>query len=714
MLTKYILTVGSTEHVIPDECLKNWDEISFSLKRTDYSGVMRSFSTEFQFVGEIADLLWQAYLEDGFLDSASVAVYTLTNTHTWAKQFEETLDFSSLEMSDGTLTINAFDNTLGAKIKAKKSQKYEYPISDFSLTYTRVNITRLELKSYAHWAFAMEENNYYAEDYGAVCMRLVSSKSVVISKAYLEPFDQSNGDDGSSDNSFFMQSHAFGATMRLKIHGHVRCYLDPDRYGEARLSTVHDASMRIMYNTENDQGYNRREYSEVLVKDDIAHKVIDGVNKNMMYGGALDIVAGNVQELENYSGEKPVGFFGVVGSNSDPSSAGYWSDNVVYEWDGASWVLKGTAGDYYQDRLVDITYDVPPAKLMNGTYVSVVISGKMFVVTGGGEEFSVHADWSDPVENALSVRGLTPLQLATRLVQSIQPGATVSIDADAEGLIATTVLVAGEELRGIGTAKIYSTFQQFCEFMECVFGYTYAIEGNNVRFAHRSALFDAQVSKIIADVNGVEYSVNDGLIYSEIDVGFAKKDYSEIDGRYEKNFMNYYSTGFDLTDKKCTLSSKYRADSYGIEFTARKSESDTTDDKADEDIFFVHYHVPEGGVNTYEPEDNDVYNPSSCVTRNGAYLAAMGNGAEVTLTMTSSDGDNELDDVVVSAGDNLFTAGELEFTTDDMVLPGNFNALVQVGYEGFRYKGFIKEAECRYGRLNGMKYKLIIKEITEI
>ena len=73
MLTKYILTIGSTEHEIPDECLKNWDEISFSLKRTDYSGVMRSFSTKFIFVGDIKDLLWDLYLTYGFLASASVA-----------------------------------------------------------------------------------------------------------------------------------------------------------------------------------------------------------------------------------------------------------------------------------------------------------------------------------------------------------------------------------------------------------------------------------------------------------------------------------------------------------------------------------------------------------------------------------------------------------------------------------------------------------------
>ena len=156
MLTKYILTIGSTEYEIPDECLKNWDEISFSLKRTDYSGVMRSFSTEFVFVGEIYDLLFAEYLDKGFLASATVAVYTITNRHEWELQHSAALDFSTIEIEDGSLSINAMDNALASLLKSKKSQKYEYPVSDFVVT--RVNVSRMELASYATYLFPTTDN----------------------------------------------------------------------------------------------------------------------------------------------------------------------------------------------------------------------------------------------------------------------------------------------------------------------------------------------------------------------------------------------------------------------------------------------------------------------------------------------------------------------------------------------------------------------------
>jgi len=712
MLTKYTLTIGNTTVDIPDECLKNWDDISFELSRTDFSGVMRSYSTEFDFVGEIAETLWDLYLTDGFKAEASVAVHTINNHHEWEQQYEEALDFSTISYENGVLSINALDNTLAALIKAKKSQKYEYSLGSFNFDWTPVNVTRMELKSYSRWELALSENEYHADQYGAVCLSLIENKSAIISKAYLEPTNESNGDDGRAENSFILYSHAYHPSFSLKVHGYVRCYLDQTQYGETRSSSVHSSYMRVMATTEADGGGNTRTIIANICNDDIAHITVDGTTYNLIHGESLDIVEASAYNLPNGTIE---GQFAIVGENSDPTSTDYWESNHVYEWDGATWVDKGLCQSYYQDRLIDDTIVFEEnVNIMDDTTIGVVISGKMFVANVY-EPFYFRADWSDPIESSQIVAGLSPLKLGTRLVQSISPNATVSIDADSAGLIATTALVAGESLRQIGTAKIYSTFQQFCDFMQCVFGYTYAIEGNNVRFAPYSALYPDTVSKVVDSANDLVYSANDSIIYSTIEIGFAKKEYSEIDGRYEKNFMNYYETGFNLTDKKYTMSSKYRADSYGIEFTARKSVNSSTDDKADEDIFILHFATDSTtGVSTYEPDDNDVYNPQECLRRNAAFLAAMGNGDGVTFKMTASDGDNALYNIVAVAGSNLFTAGEIEFTTDDMEMPSNLNALVQIDWKGFRYTGFIKEAECRYGKLNGTKYTLIVKEITEI
>lgn len=712
MLTKYTLTIGSTTVDIPDECIKNWDDISFELKRTDYSGVMRSYSTEFEFVGDIAERLWALYLADGFKASARVAVYTITNTHEWAKQYEEALDFSTVEMSDGVLTINALDNSLAALIKAKKGQKYEYPVSSFN-TAIPVLMTRMELKSYATWYLPIADNVPQQATYGAISMVKLDNRSVVVSKACLEPYDQNNGQTGGSENSFFMLSHQYNPQASIHVTGVLRCYLCQFHYGETVSGTPHSSEMQLMLNTESESGGNTRVIVATLFNDNVTRKTINGISYNMLAYGALDQIAGSVSELDDVQ-NKIVGMIGIVGQNNDPSDENYWAENLVYEWNGNAWINKGNAGSYYQDRRIDMTIDLPNnGRVMKDTHISLIITKAMSVASS--EMFLIRVDWADPIESTTrSVPGISPLALATRLIESISPGSQVTIDPDDEGLIAETALVAGESLRTMGLPKIYTTFQEFCNFMNLVFGYTYAIESNTIRFASRNALFVDAITKEIGNIKDAEYTANDNLIYSTVEVGFTKKEYGEIDGRLEKNFMNYYSTGYDVTDKKLQLSSKYRADVYGVEFTMRKSNSTTTDDKADEDVFIVRYEYDANNRAVYDPGYNDVYNPSLCIARSGPYIAAMGNGAAVTLTMTSSDGDNALADVTIAAGDNLFTAGELEFTTDDMELPSDLNALVQIEHNGFRYTGFISEAECRYGKLNGVKYTLIVKEITEI
>jgi hypothetical protein len=80
--------------------------------------------------------------------------------------------------------------------------------------------------------------------------------------------------------------------------------------------------------------------------------------------------------------------------------------------------------------------------------------------------------------------------------------------------------------------------------------------------------------------------------------------------------------------------------------------------------------------------------------------------------MTSSDGNNALADVIV--GSPLFSIGELSFSTDSIDVPADMNSLVQVEQDGYRYTGYIKQAEARFGRVNGMEYTLIVKTFTKI
>ena len=123
MRTKFHIIIGNDSHEVATTDIKNWDEVKFTLERKDFSGVMRSFSSDFEFVGDAFILLRDLYLQDGFLASAEIAVSTKNNDWTYTEQFRCPLDFSTIEIENGVMSISSIDNTLSGLIKAQKSNK---------------------------------------------------------------------------------------------------------------------------------------------------------------------------------------------------------------------------------------------------------------------------------------------------------------------------------------------------------------------------------------------------------------------------------------------------------------------------------------------------------------------------------------------------------------------------------------------------------------
>lgn len=719
MLTKFTLKIGNTVHDVPEWCLKNWDEIAFTLKRSEYSGVMRSFSTEFVFCGAARDLLYAEYVYHGFSAAATVAVYTLTDTHGWEKQYEAALDFSTVEMENGCLSLNALDDALASKLKSKKSQKYEFLIDD--LPTVNVNVERMRISNVAVWDFddGINPAGYTSSD--VVNAWRNTSASQVISEEYVAIADEVRPGQQQPDNSFFAQTKNVLSSCRIEVTGQIRLPFWPKAYDDSQANDAVLPTFELnLYRMIEEGGYNSETLVSTLATADLLHMTThNGIVETMI--GGINTVYPTLYQLSVAQPTVYNGNFGVVGSYTDRSSDNYWNNNTIYEYQDGEWLDMGTPRTYAQHRT--ITTWTTPQNLLSGTYLRLRIQRMTSAVNYGGVIFEgsqLIMHWSDAQRPSFLCRAVRPADLIAKVVGEIAPGTAVTVAPDDAGLLADTLIIAGEELRRMTGAKIYTTFSDFAGWMEAVFGYTYLVSGDTMMFAHRSAVFQGTTPvKTFGTVSGVKYSVNDDLLYSQVEAGYSKKEYGEIDGRLETNFTNYYSTPFTLTDKKLSLISKYRSDGYGVEFTARKSESDTTDDKADEDVFFV--KVTSGGFR-YEVGNNEAYLPSLCVENNKGFIAAMNNDAAYIggqqsrskLTMTSSNGNNELQDIYIRNYDELFTCGEVEFSTDDMDLPSDANGLIRISADGMVYTGFIKEAKARFGKRNGMEYTMIVKNIRNV
>lgn len=248
-----------------------------------------------------------------------------------------------------------------------------------------------------------------------------------------------------------------------------------------------------------------------------------------------------------------------------------------------------------------------------------------------------------------------------------------------------------------------------------------------VIFAHRSELFDPDGPLLVVeDAVDPEFSIDASIIYSTVEIGYAQEKSDNVNGREEFNGTHVYTTGITVTDHTLTLKSKYRADTYGIEFAAQKRGEDTTDSEVDEDVFFVLCQEISGAfypdrstdiVGTISPDAfNADFSPLACVEANKGYIGMM--SQSVVLRFASSTGNSDVtiggtpmtDDIHISSP--LMTAGLVSFST---MSASSIKSAGMIGVEsgGMRYVGFLKEIEEPYARGSQKDCTIFVKTIEK-
>ena len=149
MYFKCELVVDGYAHDVSED-LRNWDDISISYKRNDYDGVVRSFSTKFEFINRAYSFLKREYRSKYLNSSATVIVYKRNNSWLWSELFRCSLDFSTLSDDGYVISINAIDNSLASIIKAKKGVQYEYLVDEIK-EKNQLYYDRLDMLNTVNW-----------------------------------------------------------------------------------------------------------------------------------------------------------------------------------------------------------------------------------------------------------------------------------------------------------------------------------------------------------------------------------------------------------------------------------------------------------------------------------------------------------------------------------------------------------------------------------
>lgn len=213
-MIKCELLVGGYAYDVTDD-LVNWDDVEMKWKRQDLDGVVRSFTTKFEFAGGGYSLLTKEYLQNYLNASASVVFYTRNNSWLWNERFRCALDFSTFSYNGRTCEINAIDDSLAALIKAKNGTQYEYSV-DVLKEDSLFRYDRLGMQNKVEWVMPGNygENNSVTyiklRNGGGVVPMYISSSEIAV-KNIVEVYD-------STENGIFIKNLS-PKTLYIDIEG---------------------------------------------------------------------------------------------------------------------------------------------------------------------------------------------------------------------------------------------------------------------------------------------------------------------------------------------------------------------------------------------------------------------------------------------------------------------------------------------------------------
>ena len=209
---------------------------------------------------------------------------------------------------------------------------------------------------------------------------------------------------------------------------------------------------------------------------------------------------------------------------------------------------------------------------------------------------------------------------------------------------------SGEQIRNIPNSHPSSSLLDWYKSINSMYNLGLGQEFdefNNplIRVEEKAHFFSGEVIVTIHSVTEIKKEVAREWIYNEVEVGYAKSEYEEVNGREEHNNKFEWANSIHTIKNKLDLVSKLRADGYGIEFARRLQydENPTEDSKYDNENFTVIVKLDGANYKNVQDENYDLaenifspetaYNlditPGRMLRNNGSVIRA---GLEHSLT----------------------------------------------------------------------------------
>lgn len=649
------LLIGGMTYDATNE-LVNWDDVEMSFKRGDYDGVVRSFSTKFEFTNGAYSLLLKEYLSNYLNSSATLVFYTRNNSWLLNEKFRCALDYSTFSYNDTTCEINAVDNSLASLIKAKKGTQYEYPVKEIKESQP-LDYDRLLMNSDIKWSIPSDAegpnvshvmtaypNAYYTIPFYMLGQLEIATKDIV------EVFDTAENRFESTESLFgeylFKNISDRDLTIRIKVKFSV--FITYRRLGVSfpiyiRLSSYNENSkeLKIYYQSATIQTFNTY--------------TVD-IDEN------LTISPG---EMIN---------FNIALAKSDPI---YQNFPVNFKFNSLDTPLNISFSERGKSVKIDC---ISPKVLLNRLLRSITdknnVTGE--IATGVDERLDMAM-----IVPAESIRGLPNAKIYTSYIKfanwmSAEFGFVPVIGDEKVTFVHRDTLFQDTEIKDLQDST-----------SDLEYNVNAGLVYSGVKVGYDKQDYDS--------VNGRD----EFRFTNEYTTGITLTD------NVLELVSPYRADAYGM---------EFLAEKRGEDTTDSDSDNDIFFVGASLDggkYKLVRDGYTISGVMSPSTMFNAMYSQRFMIEANARYIGAFANALEFTSSDGNSDvtinGVSERSSIVL--GNKLFTVGELSVKTGDLEIPSDLTGYIRVEKNGHIYKGYVKSASYNYGRPEAVKYSLIVKSV---
>lgn len=643
------LLVGGNVHDVTND-LVNWDDVEMSFKRNDYDGVVRSFSTKFEFSGGAYSLLLREYQSNYLKSSATIVFYVRNNSWLLNEKFRCALDYSTFTYTDISCEINAVDNSLASLIKAKKGTQYEYLVSELKEAEP-LYYDRLMMDSKIDWtvpsdtedsSVSYEMTMGTAERYYTVPFYILSSE--IATKNIIEVFDSSLNTYTALDelhkNYFIKNISDRSISMNLKLGI------------KLKISATMGSFLSFLCVKYNETSKEEKKIYEISkMKTDPIYVIT--INENIVLEPQESLIIYfnypyipvNIPTTATFydmSTPLTISFM----ERDTPANIGVIKPTTLLNR-----LLKSITGDNSVIGEITSTTDarldktvIAPAESIRG-----IPNAKIYT------SYTKFANWMSSVFGFVPVIGDNKVTFVHRdtlfqdkLVKDLKDD-TVDLNYNVSSSMIYSRLKVGYDKQDYDSVNGRDEFHFTNEYTT---GITLT---ENVK---------ELISPYRADAYGIEFLV-------------VKRGEDTTDNDSDSDI---FFVGAELEGEKYKL---------------------------------VRSGYTISGVISPSTMFNAMYSQRYMIKANARYLAAFAEKLSFASSDGNSDveinGVRETNDIAL--GNRLFTVGELSVETGDQGTPSDLSGYIRIEKNGNVYKGFVKSVSYNHGKAKPVKYSLIVKSV---